>query len=254
MKKRLIGIGIGLLILLAVAFAVSAYSLGGIVKNRVEVVGYQRGPSRGQTGHAEVWLLAGRAQLNGLSIGNPPGYKGETAIKIGDVSVRLNPISAFSEKPIIDSIIVKSPEITFEGGLRNNNLAQIRKNVSGYASVPADGSQPPPAPASAQSSAARKFQLNELVITGARIHLNSLFSGGQNVTISLPDIHLVRLGAGPAGVTSPEVAEKALTALLNSIAANAAGEIPKLGEEATSTAKKLDFKKAAERLKSLFGQ
>jgi uncharacterized protein involved in outer membrane biogenesis len=252
MKKALIRIGIGLLLLLIVAVAVSVYYLGRIVKNRVETVGSSVAQVEVKLDSADVWLLAGRAQLKGLSVGNPPSWKTRIAVQVGDITIRVKSLSVLSDKPVIESIIVKSPEITIEGGLKNNNLAQIRKNVSAYNS--ADSSQTAAAPSASSPASAKKFQINELTITGARLHVMSLFSTGKNVTIPLPDIHLVSLGAGPSGITSPEVAQKALTALLDSIADNAAVVLPKLGKDAASTVKKFDFKKAGERLKSLFGQ
>jgi uncharacterized protein involved in outer membrane biogenesis len=246
MKKPLIRISIGVFALVAAAFVASIFSLGSIVKNRVETVGPRIAQVRVKLDSANVWLLPGCAQLKGLSIGNPPGCKTETAIKADDISIRMNMMSALSDKVIIDSIIVKSPEITIEGGLKNNNLTQIQKNVNAGVSSHADSSP------SAAGKPGGKFQINDLLITGARLHVASLFSSGASVTIALPDIHLAGLGAGPAGITSPEVAQKALTALLDSIAANAAGAIGKLGQDAVSTAKKFDFKKAGEKLKGVF--
>jgi hypothetical protein len=232
----------------------SMFFLGSIVKNGVETVGPRVTLVEVKLDSADVWLLPGRAQLNGLSIGNPPGYKARVAIKVDDINVRLNTMSALSDKVIIDSVTVNSPEITIEGGLKKNNLTQIQKNVNDYVGSHAASSQTETKPAASPSAVGkpgRKFQINELVITGARLHIAGLFATGASVTIPLPDIHLVNLGAGQAGITSPEVAQKVLTALLGSIATNAADAIGKLGKDAV---KELDFKKAGEKLKGLLGQ
>jgi uncharacterized protein involved in outer membrane biogenesis len=253
MKKALIWIFAGLFALVVAALVVSVFSLGSVVKSRVETVGSVVTQVPVELHGASVWLVPGRVDLVGLDVGNPPGWKNTLAVKVGDIAIRVKPLSALSEKTIIDSITVKSPEITFEGGLRNNNLAQIRKNVNAY--VHDTSSAPPPAETSATEAAStRKFQINDLVITGAQLHVISLFSSGQNITISLPEIHLTNLGANGQGITSPEVAEKALTSLLNSIAANAANVLPKFSKDAATAAKKFDLKKAAERVKSWFGQ
>jgi uncharacterized protein involved in outer membrane biogenesis len=250
MKKPLIRISIGVFALVALASVASIFFLGSIVKNRVETVGPRVAQVEVKLDSADVWLLPGRAQLKGLSIGNPPGCKTETAVKVGDISIRMNTMSALSDKAIIDSIIVKSPEITIEGGLKNNNLTQIQKNVNAYVSSHADSSPTGTGPAASPSAAGkpgRKLQINDLLITAVRLRIISLFSSGASVTISLPDIHLANLGAGPAGITSSEVAQKALAALLNSIAANAADAIGKLGKGAVST-----VKKSGEKFKGLF--
>ena len=250
MKKPLIRICIGVFALAAVALVVSMFFLGSIVKKGVETIGPRVAQVEVKLDSADVWLLAGRAQLKGLSIGNPPGCKTETAIKVRDITLSMNTLSVLSHKAIIGSVIVKSPEITLEGGLRNNNLTQIRKNVNAYVSSHADssptGTGPDVSPPAA-GKPGRRFQINDLLITGARVHIASLFSTGASVTIPLPDIHMAGLGAGPAGITAPEVLQKALTALLNSIAEITPDAIGKLGKGAVS-----NVKKAGEQLKGLF--
>jgi uncharacterized protein involved in outer membrane biogenesis len=257
MKKPLIRISIGVLALVAGAFVVSIFFLGSIVKNRIETAGPRVTQVEVKLDSADVWLLPGFAQLHGLFIGNPPGCKTEAAIKVGGISIRMNAMSAFADKVIIDKIIVQSPDITLEGGLKKNNLTRIRKNMDAYVSTDADSSPTATGPAASPAAAGKPgktYQINDLLITGGRLHINSLFASGKSVTIPLPDIHLANLGAGPTGITAPEVAQKALTGLLSSIASTAADEIPKLGKNAASAAEKFDFQKAGEKLKSLLGQ
>jgi uncharacterized protein involved in outer membrane biogenesis len=115
MKKPVIRIGIVLFVSVVVVVVAVALSLGRIVKNRVESVGSNLAQVEVKLESADVWLLMGRAQLKGLSIGNPPGSKTRTAVSVGDISLRIDPISVFSQKIIIDSVTVKSPEITVEG-------------------------------------------------------------------------------------------------------------------------------------------
>jgi uncharacterized protein involved in outer membrane biogenesis len=257
MKKPLIRVSIGVVALVVAALVASIFFLGRIVKNRVETVGPRVAQVEVKLDGADVWLVPGRVQLKGLFIGNPPGCKSRVAIKVDGISVRMNPMSALSDKAVIDSITVKSPEITIEGGLKKNNLTQIQKNVNDYVSSQPDAAPTETKPAAAPTAGGKPgktFQINELVITGARLHITSLFATGKSVTISLPDIHLDNLGAGQTGITSPEVAQKALTALLNSITANASDTIAKFGKDAATTVKKFDFKKASEKLKGLIGQ
>ena len=105
------------------------------------------------------------------------------------------------------------------------------------------------------SSPPRNIRSIKFVITGARLHIVSLFATGKNITLPLPEIRLDNIGVGQGGITSAEVAQKALSALLNSIAENAADSIGKIAKDAPrQRVKKFDFKKASEKLKKLFGQ
>jgi uncharacterized protein involved in outer membrane biogenesis len=254
MKKLLLRAGLVVIVLLVAAFVVSIFFLGGIVKSRVEAIGPQMTKGTVTLDGASVWLVPGGVQLKGVFIGNPPGYKSDVAIKMGEVSVHMNFLSALSDKMVVGNITMKSPEITVEGGLKKNNLTRIQKNINDYVDSGSDSSPSPTNGPAKPAKPAKKYQVNELNITGARLHIISLLGTGKNITIPLPDIHLANLGSGPDGITSPEIAQKALNALVDSIAENAAKEVSKLGADALSKGKKLDFKKAGEKMKQLLGQ
>jgi uncharacterized protein involved in outer membrane biogenesis len=232
-------------VILAVVILVVAFSLGTIVKRGVENIGPQATKVDVRLKSAEVWLLAWHVQLSGLFIGNPPGYKTASAIEADKVSVRVKPLSAFSDKLVVKSIDVTGPVITLEGGLHDNNLKKIEKNLDAYTASSSS------APSTGPAKPERKLQVNELVITGAKLLVNTKLSGGHTITLSIPDIHLTDLGTGPEGVTAAEVGQKALHAVLQAatmaLAQNASG----LGETAVGGAKNA-VQKAADSLKGFF--
>jgi uncharacterized protein involved in outer membrane biogenesis len=159
---------------------------------------------------------------------------------VDSVSVRVKGGSAFSDKLVIESIKLKAPVITLEGGYMGDNLKKIEKNMDEY-----EGS-------SAKSgSSERKLQVNDLEITGAKLQVNTKLTGGRTITLSLPDIHLTDLGMGPEGITAVEVGQQTLRAVLQSagkaVAKNAGGA----GDGAASQAKGA-LKKAGESIKGLF--
>src|ERR1700733_9186601 len=107
----------GLLAVLIVAVLAVALSLGAIIKKEVEHIGPTATKVDVKLSSAEVWMLAWRVQLLGFVLGNPQGCRTPSSIKVEDVSVHFKPGSAFSDKLVVESIKVKSPIITFEGGL-----------------------------------------------------------------------------------------------------------------------------------------
>jgi uncharacterized protein involved in outer membrane biogenesis len=248
MKKLLVRIGIGVIALVGVVTVVSVLFIGSVVKKGVETLGPRVTKVEVKLDSADIWLLLGRAHLKGLFVGNPSGFKAQYAIQVNDINVRVKPMSAFSDKLIFDSIVVKSPEVWIEGGLKKNNLTQIQQNINAYGNSGAESS---PAAGGAPAKPARKLQVNDLVITGTRVHFASPFSSGSGITIPIPDIHLTDLGTDPAGITAADVVQKAINELVNSIAANAADAIGKMGKDA---AKGIDVNKIGGKLKSLFGQ
>src|SRR5580693_3613932 len=106
----------GLVLLLVIVLVVVAFSLGGIVKKGVETIGPKATKVEVKLKGAQVWLLGCRVQLNGFVLGNPTGCTMPSAIEVDSVSVGVKLGSAFSDKLVIESIKLKAPVITLEGG------------------------------------------------------------------------------------------------------------------------------------------
>src|SRR6185369_7695459 len=118
---------------LVLALVVSIYYLGSIVKKGVETVGPTITKTEMKVGGVTLSLLSGHAKFSGLVVGNPEGFKSESAIKMGSVSATVQPSSVFSDKIVVKSVNVQAPEITFEGGLRGSNLKTLLDNVEASA-------------------------------------------------------------------------------------------------------------------------
>src|ERR1700722_4927798 len=101
-----------------------------IVKRAVEVYGPQMTQTSVTVDSVHLSLLTGSAKVKGLMVGNPKEYKSPEAITAGTIAVGVDPLSVFSQKIVIHSIRLESPEVTFEGGLAGNNLSQLLDNVN----------------------------------------------------------------------------------------------------------------------------
>src|SRR5262249_51634663 len=77
-------------------------------------------------------LLSGAGQINGLEMGNPPGYKTPSSIRVGAATIRLKPTTLFADTVSMQALHIQDPEITVEGTLRGNNLSQILENIDTY--------------------------------------------------------------------------------------------------------------------------
>src|SRR6266480_5525714 len=133
MKKMVIRVVLVVLVLFVVAVGVSIYFLGAIVKKGVETVGPQITGTEIKLDSATLSLLSGSGKLKGLLVGNPEGFKTASAIKVGSVSVGVVAGSVFSDKVRVTQVNVQAPEITFEGGLKGNNLSKLLDHVQAAA-------------------------------------------------------------------------------------------------------------------------
>jgi uncharacterized protein involved in outer membrane biogenesis len=254
MKKWLIRIGLAVALLLIVAVAAVVIFLDSIVKKGVETAGPTITKVEVKLDKASISLWGGSAELKGLFVGNPPGYTTECAMKIGDVSVSLKPMSVLSDRIVIGSIQLKSPEITIEGGLKENNLTKIESNLSGAPGGGSSGAAP------AQSGSSKKLQVGDLVVSNATLHVKSPLLAGRMISVPLPTIHLTDLGMGSDGITPAELTKKLMRALMKEIVPAATKALSNAGADALELGKGAEkqgqeaLKKAGSGLKSLIGQ
>ena len=234
MKKLIIRGVVVLLVLLVVAVGVSIYFLGSIVKKGVETVGPQITKTEIKLDSATLSLLSGSGKLKGLLVGNPEGFKTPSAIKVGSVSVGVVAGSVFSDKVHVTQVNVQAPEITFEGGLKGNNLSKLLDNVQAAAGGSGKTSATP-----TDKSSSKKLQVDDFVISGGKINLSIDAGplGGKSATVPLPEIHLTNLGSGPDGITASDLTAKVLKELLQAAIPAAEKAVVDLGKGATGAVK-----------------
>ncbi len=257
MKKIFWIIATIVLVLIVTGIIVVATSLNGIVKKGVETFGPQITKVSIKLDSVNIGLLTGSAKVNGLVVGNPEGYKAPQAISVGQAEVGVNPFSILSDKIVVRTIHINAPEITFEGGLSGNNLSTILANVNAFAKSGATSSTNA---ASATSKPSKKIQVDEFLITGAKVHVLITGVGAKELNLTLPDIHLTNLGTGSEGLTPADLTRAVLSAItgatVKAVAASV-GDIGKgvesLGKDATKGATE-SVDKVKKSLDNLFGK
>jgi len=202
-----------ILVVLAVAGVIIASAfLGEIAKKGIETFGPRITKVSVQVDAVRLSLLTGSASVKGLVVGNPQGYQTPQAIQAGLIVVGVNPMSVLSDKIVLRSIRLESPEITFEGSLRGNNLSQILDNVNGAAKTAAQNGGAVSTGTNAAPS--KKIEVDDLLITGAKVHVILTDLGGKEMTLPLPTIHLTDLGKNPEGITVADLSRSVLDAIV----------------------------------------
>jgi hypothetical protein len=216
MKKLIVRIFLGLVIVLVLLVVGVFFFLGTIVKAGVEKVGPRVAKVPVKLDSASISVFSGSSTLKGFVLGNPPGYNTPEAIKVGTIDMAIAPGSLLAEKKHIRHIRVDGPEITYELDLKGSNLGKILDNVGGSAE------QDKKAPTKKEQTSKTKLQVDEFIITGAKVRVGTTLLGSTN--IALPEIRLTKLGEGPDGITPAELSKRVLEVVLNettkAIAAN----------------------------------
>jgi len=252
-KKLLLG-----LVLLFVIAAAAIYFFGSGVINKGIKSGVETyGPRVTQTpvtlGAANVSVFSGSGSLKELKVGNPEGYKSENIFALGQIDLKVDTRTVFSDKIVIDEILIKKPEISYEKSLTSSNLKKLLQNIEAFTG-PSSGSDPDPA---ADEGAKKQVVIRKLLIEDGTIYVGAL---GIGQTVPLPRIEMNDIGEGGKSITMAEAIDLVLSKVLQSIgpAIANAGELGGAAVDALKTQglEKVDqaAEKASEGIKGLFNK
>ena len=216
MKKLIVRILIVVVLLVVVGLVAGIFFIGSIIKTGVEKVGPVVTKVPVKLDSANISVFSGNGELKGFVLGNPEGFKSPEAIKVGTMSLSISPMSVLGDKVVIRSIKVLGPEISYETDLKGSNLGKILDNLGGN-KPPGEkppGEKPPgeSKPSSGEKGAQKKLQVDEFIISGAKVHASATLVGSY--TVPVPEIKLINLGQGPDGITAAELGQRVMSALL----------------------------------------
>lgn len=207
----------------ALALTVTYFRLGAIAKSVIETHGPKMLGVPVEVGAVILSPFSGEARLTSLRVGNPPGFKGDTAFKLDDVRVSLQLKSFRSDGPMkINEILVDGPQVFFEGGPKGSNLSQIQKNLQAY-SPARDAGDP-----KKEAQAERKVWIGLFRLTNGKVTA-SIPQLPQGKAVDLPPIELKDIGGQNGGVTASEAA-KQIIGQVTSSAIKASGGVEALLE------------------------
>lgn len=276
--KRLgiiVGAGVALLLVAVVGVVVFVFgNLDSLVKDVIEEQGTRVAGVPVSVSGVKIEVLDGRAGINGLAVGNPSGFKSDSAISLGGISVALDTASVSQPVIVIKEITVDEPAVTYELMPGGNNIGIIAGNVKKNSG---GGSSSSGAASSGESGGTdKKLIIETLKIRGGKVTVAaSLLDQGKALEARLPDITLRNIGKNSGGATPGEVAAEVMAALTDAASRAAAsigvgktlealkqnigningGKLPTDAEgakQAVDDAKK-ELEKAGEGLKKLFG-
>ncbi len=249
MKKLFITIFI-LVPMIIIAAGVGLYfSINWITKNGVETFGPRMTRTEVKLESSNISLFSGKGSLRGLFIGNPKGFKTPGAFKVKEIRVAMDIFSILSDRLIIEEIVVNAPEINYERGLKSSNIKTIFGNVRSLSG--SSEKQGTKAGKGGYGESKRKnekeVQINNFIVKNGKVNMSATLLKGNNVIVSLGEVHLKNIGAGKEGKTASEVFEEIFGVMNTAITGSVSGL-----ENPYSTKAKQAFEKAKDRLKKWF--
>jgi hypothetical protein len=209
--KKIILIGGGLVVVVIVAAVfLFASNIDALVKTAVEKGGSEATQVKVTLAKAEVKLTEGSASLSGLVVGNPDGFKTDSAFELGAISVKIDTATITQDPVIIKEVVITKPKVTYEIGSNGSNIDAIKRNVEklaggGGGSASSGGEEGP------------KVIIEHLYLRDAEVNVSATMLGGKTMSSTLPEIHLTDIGKDKGGANPGEVASKVMAALTSKV-------------------------------------
>ena len=217
MKRVAIGLAIFVAVLVASVFILHS-SLGTIITQAVNFKGPKIVQAKVHLKETIIDATSGKGSMRGLIIGNPKGFKTESAFKVDKVEITLDTDSIASNIIVIKEINIQAPEITYEKGDDGSNIDVIQRNVDAFIKKYSGASESPESKEkSVEKKGGTKMIIDHVYVKDAKLNVNPALLGGNSMTLALSDIHLRDIGKNENGATSGEVAEAIIDAINKAI-------------------------------------
>ena len=205
------GVLAGLILLLLVILFFVVSSLDSLIKAAVEQYGSEITQVEVRLKEAEVSVTSGKGALRGLRVGNPEGFQTPNAFSLGEISLVLDVATVTKDTIVIKEIVITAPEVTYELGVRGNNIDAIRRNIE--ASLGKGKGKPKGKVASKDEGGGPKLVIEHLYVRNGKVNVSATMLKGRKLSAPLPEIHLTGIGKKRGGATPGEVVQKVVGAI-----------------------------------------
>ncbi len=241
MKKTLLYLSIGLLVLIVAVYVTLQFFLGSIVKTSVNQMGPRVTQSKVQLASASISPLSGAGTITGFSVDNPAGWSTGRALYVGEVQFKVEPLSILRDTVVINDLTVERPEFVYETKIVSSNIGDLLNNIKtavGGTDSPQKAGEKP-----------RKFIVKHFRMNDAKVTVGV---GVAAVPLNVPTVELTDLGVKEGGLTSAQLSVAVMKEVMPQIitaTTSAAGTIGGTLGSAASAA----VKKASEGLQKFLG-
>ncbi|MFC1734541.1 hypothetical protein ACFL1X_00380 [Candidatus Hydrogenedentota bacterium] len=217
-KKIVAAIAVIVILIPIVIIVVLSLTLDGLVKTGVTKFVPKITGTDVQLSSVDLSPLSGSGGIRKFVLGNPEGFKTDSAFAVKSIDVSVDVGSVFSDKIIINEILIDKAELTYELGGKGSNIGQIIENAKSFGGHKDEKESTED---SADTGGGKKVVIKRLLLTGATVNLSATLLGGKAASISLPPIELTNIGKDSGGATPAEAITKVFSAILDAITVGA---------------------------------
>ena len=206
--KRFLRIILYILILLIVLFVAAELFLGRIVKSSIETVGPMIIDVPVSVKSVKIGILGDfRISVRELQVGNPKGYSSPYALKMKKFDLKVKTLSLFTDKVIIDKLLLTGVDVNFETSLFASNLNDIKNNAKKFAGEEEkkkgkkEGKEPSVDKTEKAEKAPLKLQVNTVDISDITVRVIAKGGDVAGVPLMMVPVRMNNLGTEADGIT-----------------------------------------------------
>ncbi len=197
---KVLGVAVIVVLLLVVGvFVYVSYNTNSIVKNAIETMGTQYLGAPVQVKEVAITLQDGKGTLTNLEVGNPAGYDGAYALRIGAVAVELDVAHSSTELVVLKRVTIDGARVAAIAKTpKDTNFRVLSSNV----------------PASGGSTI--KLIIDKLDLTNTQATVSSPLLA-RAMEVNVPDVHLTDIGRSSGGVDAGTVIAQVLAPITKAV-------------------------------------
>lgn len=191
--KRTIKIAIStLVIIVIIALIIAYFALNSIVAHGIKTLGTQATGTNVGLQSVSISPFSGSLEIKGLSVANPKGYLSGNALAISRFYVNMNLKSIFSDKIIINEVLIENVAIDLEPSVsKGSNLQEINDNISAYTATEKTQEKEPAQ--KGEQKPEKKVVIKHLLVQNGTITISSSLLK-NNIKLPMPKIEMRDIG------------------------------------------------------------
>lgn len=197
---------IGLLALLIVAIGVYVVmNSGALLERAIESYGSDYLGAPVDVSEARVSLTEGSAAIDGLVIGNPPGFSGPPAFQLDNIAMTLDTGQLSGDLIVLETVTIDGAKVAALVKGRESNLGALMDNLN--ARIGAEETE--------EAESEVKLIIDRLDFTNAEAAVDSNLLG--QAMVDIPDVHLTDIGRQSNGATVGQVLKQVLEPVVRAV-------------------------------------
>jgi len=120
----------GLIAIATIGALILSVSVDGMVKSNIESTTSQMLETSVEVNDVAISILDGSGNIAGVTIHNPEGFSDNPAVKLQQISMKVNLYSLLSDTVIVEEIHIQKPNLYYEQKASGSNLNALTDKLS----------------------------------------------------------------------------------------------------------------------------